>query len=342
MNKKMPKIQDVARVAGVSTATVSRTLSSPDVVSAKTRDSVLAAVKATGYRVNRAARNLRTQRTGAILALVPNLGNPFFSEILQGMERTCKQSDYNLLIADTSETTPDADQLEGYFRDGQADGLIILDGSLPRDALENLQNQPSTYPSIFMCEWNPETNFHSVRSDNAHGMKMAVKHLADQGHTDIGHVRGPMTNVLSHAREGGFRKAMEALNLPVNENFVLDGDFTLEAGRMAGQELLRMDKRPTAMVCASDQIAFGLIAVLSQNNVTVPDDISVLGFDDVEMAEFFYPPLTTIRQDRDCLGRSAAKLLLERLKSRDMSEGATVTTIPVEMVVRSSTSAPAN
>lgn len=336
MTQKLPKIQDVARVAGVSTATVSRALSSPDVVSAKTRDSVLAAVKQTGYRVNKAARNLRTRRSGAILALVPNLGNPFFSEILQGMERACAQSDYNLLITDTSEKPPTAATLEGYFRDGQADGLIILDGSIDSAELVELQKTPLAYPTIFACEWNAENDFSSVRSDNINGIFQAVKHLVELGHTSIGHLSGPKNNVLGTEREAGFHAACAHFEIPQDETFMFNGDFTLDAGRKAAEHLLQLDVRPTGIVCASDQLAFGLISTLSANGVRVPQDMSVIGFDDVEMAEFFTPPLTTVRQDRDSLGQTAALLLLEKLKSRNPSVESTITSIPVELVTRSS------
>lgn len=336
MNKR-PKIQDVAKAAGVSTATVSRTLSSPDKVSEKTRDSVLEAVRATGYRVNRAARNLRTQRSGAILTLVPSLRNPFFSDILSGLERVLGSADYNLLITDTSEVRPDSNTLHSYLEGGQADGLVILDGSIGGADLELLAGGPYADQIIYACEWFEGTTVPSVRSDNAQGIEAAIDHLSELGHTKIAHICGPAGNVLSDARKRGFMVSMAKKNLNYPVEYLVAGDFNLEAGRAAARTILKLEDRPTGVVCASDELAFGLIAELGAHGLSVPDDVSVVGFDDIEMAEVFIPALTTIHQDRIELGRRAAKLLLEVLADTPADDSETTVVLPVTLVARNST-----
>jgi LacI family repressor for deo operon, udp, cdd, tsx, nupC, and nupG len=337
---KRPKIQDVAKIAGVSTATVSRTLSTPNLVSERTRDSVLRAVHETGYRVNRAARNLRTQRAGALLTLVPSLGNPFFSEILSGLERVSAAADYNILIADTSEKHTDADQLRRYFEGGQADGLIILDGQIGASDLAVLNDRAFSNNIVYACEWSEPLNIPSVRSDNAQGIYEAVKHLIDLGHRKIAHVTGPAGNVLSTTRCAAFEAAMLSRELPVLDDWIVPSDFSLEAGGVAARRILGLTEKPTAVICASDQIAFGLMAEMIGQGVHVPRDFSVVGFDDIEMAAYYMPPLTTVRQDRDRLGSAAAELIIDLLSGRPRDQIASVNMLPVELIVRKSTGAP--
>ncbi len=340
MAPKVATIQDVARAAGVSTATVSRALSMPDVVADRTRKAVLAAVESTGYRVNQAARNLRRQRAGAILVLVPNLGNPFFSQILAGIGSRLSETDYAILIADSSNQPSAMRYLHDYLGDSRIDGLIVLDGSLPVEDVNDLQTGPGQCRVIFACEWVQDVPCPSVRSDNAKGASLAVQHLYDLGHRKIAHVTGPRGNVLTRARREGMLAERERLNLPVRDEWIMRGDFSLESGHLAGDKILAMEDRPTAVFCASDQVAFGLIAKLTEAGIRVPRDISVVGFDDIEQAEFFVPRLTTIRQDRQLLGQTAADLMVHRLEDEDPDPGALVRVLDVELVVRDSTAPP--
>ena len=342
MAPKVATIQDVARAAGVSTATVSRALSMPDVVADRTRKAVLAAVESTGYRVNQAARNLRRQRAGAILVLVPNLGNPFFSQILAGIGSRLSETDYAILIADSSNQPSAMRYLHDYLGDSRIDGLIVLDGSLPVEDVNDLQTGPGQCRVIFACEWVQDVPCPSVRSDNAKGASLAVQHLYDLGHRKIAHVTGPRGNVLTRARREGMLAERERLNLPMRDEWIMRGDFSLESGHLAGEKILAMEDRPTAVFCASDQVAFGLIAKLTEAGVRVPQDISVVGFDDIEQAEYFVPRLTTIRQDRQLLGQTAADLMVHRLEDEDPDPGALVKVLDVELVVRDSTAPPAN
>lgn len=338
MAPKSATIQDVATAAKVSTATVSRALSNPALLSEATRKVVLEAVRSTGYRVNQAARNLRMQRAGAVLILVPNLGKPFYSKILQGISDGFAGSDYAVLIADTeSRPLPDG-ELAGNFTAGRIDGVVSLDGGLSPAALDACRAHGVDGRIVFACEWVDGYAFPSIQSDNAEGARLAIRHLADLGHRKIAHITGPRGNVLTAVRRQGMMEERTRLGLPAREDWIIRGDFSLQSGYEAATQILAMSDRPTAVFCAADTVAFGLMAGLHAGGVQVPDDISVVGFDDIDMSEFFVPALTTIRQDRVLLGRTAAARLLDQLNGSPSLPEEQL--LPVNLVVRASTAPP--
>lgn len=341
MIKKVAKIQDVAQAAGVSTATVSRALSNPDVVAKSTRKAVFAAVESTGYRVNQAARNLRRRRGGAFLVLVPNLGNPFFSQILAGIGARFAETDYAILIADTNNQPSAGLYLNDYLSDSRIDGIIVLDGNMRVSDVNALRSGQGQCQVIFACEWVQDAPCPSVRSDNTKGAVLAVRHLYELGHRKIAHVTGPRGNVLTRARREGVLAERERLNLPLREEWIIRGDFSLRSGHIAADKIVAMKERPTAVFCASDQVAFGLISRLNEVGVRVPHDISVVGFDDIEQAQYYIPRLTTIRQDRQLLGQTAADLMLLRLEGdAETTPEEFVKLLDVELIVRDSTAPP--
>lgn len=333
-------IKDIARLAGVSTATVSRALSHPDRVSEETRALVMGVVERHGYRVNSFARSLRKQRAGAVLALVPNLGNPFFSLIIKGIQDRLQEAGVDLLVADSHSTGGAGRSPVAHLRESRADGLISLDGSLPAATLKDLVAPDTVGKVVFACEWPLSAPLPSVRSDNREGMRLAVDHVVGLGHRRVAYLTGPAGNILTDERRAGVEAALAAQGLSLPPERVDGGDFSLEAGHAAAVRLMAMTPRPTAVICASDQLAIGLISGLSALGLSVPQDVSVMGFDDIASAPYALPPLTTIRQDRLALGRAAADLLLERLADPAATEGR-VLTLPVELVLRRSTAAPA-
>lgn len=336
--RKIPRIKDVALVAGVSTATVSRALSNPSLLSKQSREAVFEAIRTTGYRTNQAARNLRQQRAGAILVLVPNLCNPFFSKILAGIKIGLEETDYSILISDSARCAPEQKRMAHYFLDSRIDGMLALDGGLSTEGLEQIPFGAAN-KIVFACEWIPGAVFPSVRSDNTKGAQLAIAHLHGLGHRRIAHITGPKGNVLTRARRDSLTPERERLDLPVRDAWIIRGDFSLQAGHAAAAKIHAMHDRPTAIFCASDEIALGLISGLHRCGIRVPDDISVVGFDDIELSEHYLPALTTIRQDRTALGCRAAKLLLERLRPHAPPSPGLVETIDVALVVRGSTAA---
>lgn len=339
MNKTV-KIQDVAKVAKVSTATVSRTLSNPSVVSEATRNAVLDAVKQTGYRVNRAARNLRTQRANAILVLLPDMGNPFFSQILQGIESVLSPSGFSMLIADTGQIAAAGDRLADYLNDGRADGLVILDGGLDKTIVDELSEFQQRDNIVCACEWLDNTDFPSVRSANRRGSRAAVEHLIDLGHQKIAHVTGPTLNVLTEARRHSFVETLTDHKLLQHEKWIISGDFSLQSGRDAALKIMEMKDRPTAVFCASDQIAFGMIAEFAKQGINVPEQMSIIGFDDIELSEHYIPALTTMRQDRFSLGRQAAEMLLAQFSAIEKVKKPEAVIMDVALIIRDSTASP--
>lgn len=340
MLKPRPNIKDVAQTAGVSTATVSRALTQPDRLTDATRERVLKAIRETGYRVNKAGRNLRTQRAGAILVQVPNLGNPFFSVILSNMNKVLAAKGYSVLVFDSDQFSAPDQAVAEILLNGTVDGLISLDGRLSGSICETLERANLLDQIVFCCEWPRDARLPSIRSDNALGVQLAVDHLAGLGHRRIAHITGPEGNVLSDLRKTAFVQACARHGITVQARDIITGDFSLAAGVTAAEHLLQMQDRPTAVFCASDEVALGLISHLQRNGLSVPDDLSVVGFDDIEIAAFAQPALTTIRQDRASLGQLAAEQLLALLTSAVPSAMKQPTLVPIELILRQTTAPP--
>ncbi|MDT1062174.1 LacI family DNA-binding transcriptional regulator [Paracoccus sp. CPCC 101403] len=314
MEKLPPRIKlaDVARLAGVSASTVSRVLSNPGLVAEATRSAVIEAVEASGYRVNHAARNLRKQRTGSVVALVPNLGNPFFAKILDGMGRELASAGYDLLVADTMDGQGRHIALQRFLDPSRADGIILLDGLVPA---EDLLGGIEIPPVVTACEWIEDADLPRVMFDNHEGGRMAVRHLRDLGHRHVGLIGGPEENVLHKARLAGAGAAAPDVRLTV-----FSGDFTLQAGHAAAMQwqALPPAERPGAIFAFSDEMACAFVATLQRHGFSVPRDVSVVGFDDIELVSHLSPALTTIRQPKREIGRQAARIILERIEGRDV------------------------
>ena len=338
MWRKPATIQDIARAVGVSTATVSRALSHPERVAEETRTAVLEAVRRSGYRVNRTARNLRRRRSGSILALVPNLANPFFSEILSGLSTVLAGSGHGLLVADTRIGPDPAARLSDYLAGGMADGVVILDGALP-DALapNTMASERPRPPMVMACEWSART-LPSVRVDNEGGAALAIRHLVERGHRAIGHLTGPEGNVLTASRLAGTQRTLAEAGLSLPAEHVFPGDFGLESGARAAARWLALRHRPTAVFCASDEMACGFVGALQHAGIEVPRAVSVVGFDDIEVSAYLTPALTTIRQPRRRIGERAAQLLLGMIEAGSAQAPAEV--LPVELIERQSVTPP--
>lgn len=329
-------------MAGVSTATVSRALSKPETVAKETRELVLEAAAQTGYRVNLAARNLRSHRTGTIVVMVPNLGNPFFSRILSGIESVVVDRGLSVLVVDTQFAKSKMDLVSNYIHHSRADGFIVLDGSLPDEVVENLLDSSPQRPVIFACEWLEDERFSFVRVNNRRGASLAIDHLVGLGHSRIGYINGPVENILTKARFEGALTGFNEHDITIDAAWQFQGDFSLESGAVVARQWFALEDRPSAIFCANDEMAFGLISELNQNGVKVPEDLSVVGFDDIDLSAHFIPPLTTIRQPRTELGVSAAEMLIKAVDDRAPGGELQSKVLPVELMVRGSTAAPAD
>lgn len=295
---------------GVSTATVSRALSQPDRVAEPTRIAVLSAVRETGYQVNHAGRMLRRQRSGAVLAMVPNMANPFFSEILSGLGAVLTAAGHGLLISDSYADPEPAARLRDYLVSGTVDGAVIFDGAIPG----RLAPDTPRGALVLACEWSAAP-LPAVRVDNQAAARLAVEHLLAHGHRAIGHVTGPAGNVLTESRLAGTRQALAAAGLELAPAHVFAGDFSIASGARAAEAWLALAAPPTGVFCASDEMALGFMGALQRAGVAVPDRVSVVGFDDIEVAAHLTPALTTIRQPRRRIGEHAARLILRGIEA---------------------------
>lgn len=340
---KAPSIHDVARAAGVSTATVSRALSAPDKVRQATRDAVFRAIEETGYRLNMSARNLRKRETGAVAVLLPNLANPFFAAILSGIAEVLSDAGYSVLINDTTPLSNDDHRFPGFATKQHVDGLIVLDGLLDQDS-RFMAGHPEARPAVvYACEWCDRIDRPRVVIDNLAASASAVDHLVALGHRRIGHISGPPGNVLTRTRFDGAKAAMAAAGLHMDDAWIFSGNFSLESGAQAARDWCASRNRPTGVFCASDVMAIGFIGELIRRGVEVPREVSVVGFDDLEMAAHFHPSLTTVHQPRGDIGRAAARMLLDRMrKAGDGPDDtpAPALVLPTRLVVRESTAPP--
>lgn len=303
-NQRRPTIADVARLANVSTATVSRALQTPELVSQKTRKTVFDIVAKTGYRPNTAAKILRQNRAQTLLVILPNIANPFFSEILSGIEDVATEHKFTILIGNANEDESRTKELLANLRNGRADGALLLNGTLPMAA-----DELADLALVSISEKITSARVPHVGTDSIAASRDATTHLIGLGHKRIVHLRGPTGNILTSERQEGYEQAMKAAGL---EAFikVLACGFGLEDGKSAAEALTKSGPLPDALVCASDVAAMGAISELLRRGVNVPDDLSVVGFDDISFADIFSPPLTTIRQERREIGRLATRMLL--------------------------------
>ena len=334
-NKKATII-DVARLAGVSIATVSRALHNPEIVSKKTRDRVTEAIKSVEYTQNEAARILRLNRSKTIVALVPNIGNPFFSEILLGIESVASENGYSVLIGNTGNDEKKELTYLSFLKSNRADGIILLTGRDPFSVIpkNNGALKSASIPTVVACERIAGFSAPQVFVDNHNAAATATRHLVSLGHRHIAHITGPKGNILTADRLAGYREALAGLGM--DERYIIQGDFTVKSGIDAFSRLFALEDRPTAVFCANDEMAMGLISALVGHGFSVPRDISVVGFDNIQFSHCMNPPLTTIHQPRYDIGRVAMEKLIKEM-SDEINPDPHKTILTTRLIIRKST-----
>jgi LacI family repressor for deo operon, udp, cdd, tsx, nupC, and nupG len=338
MDQGNVRIKDVALVAGVSTATVSRALSNPSVVSEETRRAVFSAIEKTGYVFNEAASNFRRQRTGNIVAFIPNISNPYYPTILSGIAGVVATSGFSLTVVDTRGGFEAERVGRQYFNKNRADGLIITIGSIPDELAEQWTRDGNAPPIVQIGEWPAGAPRPRVTIRNAAASRLAVRHLIELGHDKIGFLSGPK-NFTTDTRLLGMMEALSESNLRFNPDWVIEGDLSYEAGRVAALRWLQLDDRPTGVFCYTDIVACGFMGELLRQGIKIPEQLSIVGFDDIEIVQHIHPALTTIRQPRQQMGETAADILTSLIETGIASTEDTV--LSAELMVRASTAPPA-
>jgi LacI family repressor for deo operon, udp, cdd, tsx, nupC, and nupG len=327
--RRSPTIGEVAGAANVSVATVSRALQIPQVVAKTTRQRVYDAIARLGYIPNAQARTLRTARTRLVIALVPDIANPFFSEVIRGMEQVAHQNGYSVLLGDTQDSLAREQAYADMIPARQADGLITL---LPR-----VPHLPAEWRShlVNACEYVKDKNIASVYVDNVQAANTAVNHLITLGHRDIAFISGPSSRPICADRQRGYSLALREAGLRVSPSLIASGDFSFEAGARGVETLLASKQKFTALFCSNDEMAIAAMATLNSRGMSVPEDVSVVGFDDIRFARYCNPPLTTIAQPKNRLGGESMRMLIEILNGDEVLPRKRV--LPTELVIRSST-----
>ena len=321
-------MHDVAAAAGVSHQTVSRVINGFDSIRPATRDRVLAAISDLGYRRNLAARTLATNRSRAIGVLAPAVNDYGPTSTVQAIELAARTAGYHPLVTITASDRASVLTSLGFLLDQAVEALVVI--APQQQVIEAIRELDLAVP--IMTLQSLATNATAVSVDHARGARMAVKHLIDLGHRRIQHVSGPPEFFEANARRSAYETAMREAGLPTLQ--VLEGDWTAESGRRAAAEI---DARTTAVFSGNDQMALGLISGLAAHDRRVPEDVSVVGFDDVPEARYYLPALTTVRQDFERIGRIAVESLIRQIEGREALD---VPPLEPELIVRESTSPP--
>ncbi len=326
----MSNIREVAQAAGVSVATVSRALANPEKVSEESLKKVHDAIKVVGYRPNLLARSFRAAKSFCVVVLVPDITNPFFSQVIQAIEDRAQQKGYAVLLGDTRETSKREQEYVNRVETRLADGVIQL-----RPQSMSSSTQPIPWVNACGCEGTPGP---SVRIDNVAAAKTMVDYLISLGHKHIGVISGLKDNPHSIDRLKGYEASLAAAGIPFNKEFVVEGNFTMWSGQNAAKRFLHLRQMPTAIFCMNDEMAIGAIQTLKAEGLNVPNDISVTGFDDINYAKYWDPALTTMAQPAEEIGARAMDMLLRIIEGEELSTVEVV--LSSELMIRQSTCPP--
>lgn len=308
-----PTLEDVARRAGVSTATVSRVLNAPDRVRADTRARVEATVAELGYTPHFGARALASNRTGTIGAVIPTMENAIFARGLQALQEELAQAGLTLLVA-TSNYDPEreAQQIRTLIGRG-VDGLVLIGEERDPELYALLERRG--VPFVLVWAWRADCPWTCVGFDNRAAARQMAERVMECGHRDIAMIAGITSgNDRAAARVAGVRDALAAAGIALPPARLIEAEYTVEAGAQAARRLLSLAPRPTAIICGNDVLAAGAITAIRVAGLSVPGDVSVTGFDDIELARLLEPPLTTVHVPHRRMGRVASQLLV-RLRS---------------------------
>lgn len=329
----MVTIEEVAKEAGVSVATVSRVLNNKGPVSINARIKVENAIKKLKYEPNMLGRNLRKSESRMILALLPSISNPFYASIIQGIEDIAVENNYGVLLCETSSKSEREMLYFNLLKQKLADGVISLDPTIDKN---NLKQIGMNYPFIQCCEYDEEIHIPYVTIDNKLAAYKAVKHLISIGHRKIALINSDEKFLYARLRKEGYIKALQENDIEIDEKLMINCNLDFESGKKAMKQLLKSNEgRPTAVFAVADILAIGVIKAIKEANCSVPEDIAVVGFDNIPMATMIDPALTTIAQPMYQIGCEACKMLLGKINNKD--EEIENCILDFELIIREST-----
>jgi DNA-binding LacI/PurR family transcriptional regulator len=328
-------IRDVARRAKVSTATVSRTVNQVATVDAQLAKRVWKAIEELGYYPNRQARALVSGRSRVFGLIVSEITNPFFPEIVQTFETLAVEEHYEILLTSTIHDPKRMELAVRRMIEGRVDGVAILTFGLEDELLQHLRFR--NVALVFVDVGPKAPRISNIRVDYAEGIRQAVQHLAALRHERIGFVTGPLKLRSALARKDAFETSMREIGLQVRNEFVIEGDHTLEGGKLALRKLSALRERPTALLCSNDMTAIGVMREAFELGIQVPQDLSVIGFDDIRMADFLIPPLTTVQMSQSELASLAFTALLKEVRRESPCPDGTEYVLKTRLVLRKST-----
>ncbi len=329
-------IREIAKRAKVSTATVSRTINRVPTVNAQLAKRVWSVIEELGYYPNTQARALVSGRSRIFGLIVSEMTNPFFPEIMQVFETIAVQHHYEILLTSTGN---DPKRMESSVRrmiERRVEGVAIMTFGMEEILLEDLKLRK--VPLVFVDVGPPRPRVSNIQIDYLHGIRQAVQHLAALRHEKIGFITGPLRLKSAVARHQAFLRSMREIGLESDPSLVVEGDHTMEGGMAAFRHLLAGATHPTAILCSNDMTAIGVMRESHDAGLSIPHDISVVGFDDIRLAQFVLPPLTTVQMSQSELARLAFHALLTEVERETPSPNGTEYLLKTNLVLRESTS----
>jgi DNA-binding LacI/PurR family transcriptional regulator len=335
IGKKRLDIRDVAKHARVSIATVSRTINGITTVDKELSQRVWKSIEALNYYPNTQARALVSGRSKLFGLLISEITNPFFPELIQGFEDVAVENGYEILIGSTNY---DPSRMESCIRrmlERNVEGVAVMTFGVEAPLLGELASRD--VPMVFV-DMGPSAPRVSILSVNyGEGILQGVQHLAALGHRNIAFISGPLHQRSCQLRQNAFLESLDQMEIRTRPEWLLIGDHTLEGGMRCVADLIERRNLPTAIMCSNDMTAIGVLRMLIRSGIRVPEEISVIGFDDIHLAEFVYPPLTTVQMSRNALARGAFEALRRQVEEPALAAREHVFAIPTSLTVRQST-----
>ncbi|PDO11758.1 MAG: catabolite control protein A [Candidatus Reconcilbacillus cellulovorans] len=331
-------IYDVAREAGVSMATVSRVVNNNPNVKPQTRKKVFEAIERLGYRPNAVARGLASKRTTTVGVVIPDISNSVFAEVARGIEDIANMYHYNIILCNADKKKEKEIRVINTLLEKQVDGLLFMGGVVTDEHMQAFRT--ATVPVVLCGTMDERHEMPSVDIDHEQAAYDAVKLLVDSGHRAIGMISGTLQDPLvGYARFRGYRRALEEAGIPFREEYVRVGNYRYESGMETMKYFLELPSRPTAVFCATDEMAIGAIHAVQDAGLRVPEDISIVGLDNVRIASMVRPQLTTVAQPMYDIGAVAMRLLTKLMNKEHVEQTRVV--LPHEVIRRHSVAQPA-